>query len=306
MTSSEDGHEVTHCLQEQLSELETLAAIYSKEELVFDSDCSPFILSYLERPLDTEDAIVAITDSLNNADLSLGFTLKLLLNSHPVEMKCDLPRTYPHKSAPCLLVRTSSIISKQKHSGFRKSMSDYIETLDRGEPILFTILDWISEHLSLWMDTQEDVSEVEEKDSPCSFTRMWLYSHHIYSKFKRRDIIAWADELRLHGFSMCGKPGIICVEGHTGDVEDYWARLRRLNWKRLVMKEREDTACDSLKQLKELHRFGIFREMVFGEGKGGAGGFHSDIGLLRQYLHEHECSYMFEIYFGIDGCITDP
>jgi len=54
---------------------------------------------------------------------------------------------------------------------------------------------------------------VEPVDQHCSFTRMWLYSHHIYSKYKRKDILNWATELKLHGFSMCGKPGIICLEG---------------------------------------------------------------------------------------------
>jgi len=43
--------------------------------------------------------------------------------------------------------------------------------------------------------------------------------------------------------------------GHTEDVEEYWARLRRLNWKRLVMKEREDVCCDSLDFVSFLYSF---------------------------------------------------
>lgn len=37
--------------------------------------------------------------------------------------------------------------------------------------------------------------------------------------------------------------------GLAEDVEEYWFRLRRLNWKRLVMKEREDEKCESHKQV---------------------------------------------------------
>ena len=39
--------------------------------------------------------------------------------------------------------------------------------------------------------------------------------------------------------------------GYTEDVDEYWSRLRRLNWKRLVMKEREDEKCDSHKQVMD-------------------------------------------------------
>ena len=42
--------------------------------------------------------------------------------------------------------------------------------------------------------------------------------------------------------------------GYTEDVDEYWSRLRRLNWKRLVMKEREDEKCDSHKQVNSIYR----------------------------------------------------
>ena len=42
--------------------------------------------------------------------------------------------------------------------------------------------------------------------------------------------------------------------GYTEDVDEYWSRLRRLNWKRLVMKEREDEKCDSHKQVNSMYR----------------------------------------------------
>ena len=50
------------------------------------------------------------------------------------------------------------------------------------------------------------------------------------------------------------------TSGYTEDVDEYWSRLRRLNWKRLVMKEREDEKCDSHKQVNSICR--ICRTMI--------------------------------------------
>ena len=71
-------------------------------------------------------------------------------------------------------------------------------------------------------------AEVKNQNTQCSFSRMWIYSHHIYSKFKRRDIIAWANELTLNGFSMCGKPGMICVEGRMYQNKVSFTDMRRM------------------------------------------------------------------------------
>ena len=73
-------------------------------------------------------------------------------------------------------------------------------------------------------DSFETKSTSNDALKPCTFTRMWIYSHHIYSKEKRKCILEWAKELHLTGFSMPGKPGVICVEGIQENCEDYWQR----------------------------------------------------------------------------------
>ena len=64
----------------------------------------------------------------------------------------------------------------------------------------------------------------ESESKTCVFTRLWIYSHHIYNKEKRKCILEWAKELDLTGFSMPGKPGVVCVEGIQEHCEDYWQR----------------------------------------------------------------------------------
>ena len=60
-----------------------------------------------------------------------------------------------------------------------------------------------------------------------TFARYWIYSHHIYSNEKRRNMAQLYDELGLHGFVLPGKPGVICVEGVGDDVQEFYSHIRR-------------------------------------------------------------------------------
>ena len=148
---------------------------------------------------------------------------------------------------------------------------------------------WIQEREDLFPSSQSTTKRSETKSS--TFSRLWIYSHHIFSTEKRRNILHWAVELKLNGFSLPGKPGIICVEGDDDDVDQFWTRLRNLNWKKLQIKERE--RLPSI----DAFRFDDFRELTFvhdGTAKG-------DFGLLHQFLTEKQCENVFHLFFGFDG-----
>ena len=53
---------------------------------------------------------------------------------------------------------------------------------------------------------------------------------------KRRNILEWAKDLDLNGFSKPGKPGVICVEGHQSNVQAYLTKLKSINWQRLMVR----------------------------------------------------------------------
>lgn len=49
--------------------------------------------------------------------------------------------------------------------------------------------------------------------------RMVLWFHHIKAISKRKDILNWAHELDIRGFSKPGFPGIIIFEGSAGNAQ---------------------------------------------------------------------------------------
>lgn len=45
-----------------------------------------------------------------------------------------------------------------------------------------------------------------------------------------------ASQMNISGFMMPGKPGIICVEGNSKDVIDWWQNIKSMNWKKIFCK----------------------------------------------------------------------
>lgn len=106
---------------------------------------------------------------------------------------------------------------------------------------------------------------------------MWIYSYYIFSKFKRRDIIDWVEELKLIGFSLFGKLGVICVEGYSRNVDDYWYRFRGMNWKRIVIKEKEEIDIGD-DDIDKYRKFFNFEEKVFNVRGGKGREYYMDFG----------------------------
>lgn len=211
---------------------------------------------------------------------------------------------YPHEYpsvTPCVFTRCENM-DRNSHSQLNEDLQQFILGLDRGEICLFSVIEWIQENFGKFLKKQVTVKTRKKKETEYhkSFSRLWIYSHHIYSKFKRRDILDWAHEMKLTGFSLPGKPGIICVEGYSEDIDDYWSRLRALNWKKICVRERENIEIGE-KDIKQFRKFDNFEEKVFEARAGKAREYHMDMGLFCDFLNDHKLGHIFSVYFGVDG-----
>ena len=90
------------------------------------------------------------------------------------------------------------------------------------------MIGWIEEHLAEFRLTNPTQKPSKlDPHSNVTFVRYWIYSHHIYSNEKRRNMAAISDNLGLTGFILPGKPGIICVEGAADKVQQFYAQIKR-------------------------------------------------------------------------------
>jgi hypothetical protein len=137
----------------------------------------------------------------------------------------NLPHDYP-ANEPDIYVRSDKLDRNQQHI-LNSDLANYISTLERGEICTCSAISWLQENASRYhvesAKPDQTVNNSEENDK--FFARYWIYSHHIYSKIKRREILDLANEFSITGFCLPGKPGIICAEGLARDCIEWWQKV---------------------------------------------------------------------------------
>lgn len=219
-----------------------------------------------------------------------------------VVVSCVYPSEYP-SVLPVITVRCRGL-SRVQQSQLHTDLVLYLSENCQGEVCVLSAVDWLKDNLHLYV-TSCSAPTRRDPPPPEVFTRLWIYSHHIYNKIKRKNILEWSKELELTGFSMPGKPGIVCVEGPQVACEDFWARVKVLTWKKIMIRHREDIPLNEAsgdcgpQDIDSLRKFSVFEEAMFDPH--GNRGNHMDLGQLYQFLNERGCCDIFQVYFGIEG-----
>ncbi|CAF2092805.1 unnamed protein product [Rotaria magnacalcarata] len=275
---------IRSCIEQQLNEIELLHCCYpSADEFYFDD---------IEAITEAKEFIGEKRDYLQR---NLGFIIKLHLNdiNTTVELQFIYPLHYPESPVD---VHLRTYLSRECYEKFNESVKSFLNNkISSQEPYIMEFISWIQDNQTLFLISNDTAAKLtnEQIITKKNFTRLWIYSHHIYNIDKRRNIINWAHELHLNGFSMPGKPGIICVEGQESDVDEYWTRLRNLTWKKLQIKEKE-----SLGDIEDNRLcFNQFQELAFLHDN------HTkqDLGQFYQYLQDKQLERMFNLFFGFHG-----
>ncbi|XP_023118688.2 RWD domain-containing protein 2B [Amphiprion ocellaris] len=226
-----------------------------------------------------------------------------------VILSCAYPSEYP-SVLPEITVRCSSL-SRAQQTELQTHLNVYLTENCQGEVCVLSAVDWVKDNLQVFINKSLFTAPVSKKEPASSqpqevFSRLWIYSHHIYNKSKRKNILEWSKELCLSGFSMPGKPGIVCVEGPQSACEEFWSRVKVLTWKKIMIRHREDIPLDrqgedsrTVESIDSLRKFTGFEEAMFDPH--GNRGNHMDLGQLYQFLNEKGCCDVFQIYFGIEG-----
>ncbi|XP_068931158.1 RWD domain-containing protein 2B isoform X2 [Petaurus breviceps papuanus] len=276
----------------QLSELDLLSSMFPDENefLIHDHLALAELKDYVEKR----------TTEVPSSKVHFTINIKVEISDESTvafSLSCALPFQYP-AILPEITVRSLSL-SRTQQAQLHTDLTAYLQKGHCGEVCILNATEWVKEHASAYI-TREPAPSVTTYSTDVTFTRLWIYSHHVYDKQKRQYILEWATDLSLSGFSMPGKPGVICVEGSQSTCEEFWARLRRLAWKRILIRHREDITFDGTQdELQKQRKFFNFEEKVFDTN--GNRRNHMDLGQLYKFLSARGCADVFRIYFGIEG-----
>lgn len=277
MTSNED---IVANLTAQIHELEVLQSVYPKELTIADhgilADINDFIKS-----------------GNGGTPKRLEYTLGISMDNGILEMLVSLPSNYP-KEKPDVYVR-SCLLNRTQQLLLNKNLTSVLHQQEVGECCIYMLISWLQDHAEEYIESKAN----EEKDEKgklevTTFVRYWIYSHHIYSKFKRRDVSTLAKENSITGFCLAGKPGIICMEGALDDCDYCWQKIKAMNWQKILIRFLEKE--DHCKSIDNLRKFRDFQEVSFPTSER-----HNDMGQLLIYLTEHDAQYAFKELFGIEG-----
>ncbi|XP_029165430.1 RWD domain-containing protein 2A [Nylanderia fulva] len=285
MSTSE---EVTENLTAQMNELQALQSVYPNELVVADYGVLADINEYIVCPN-------------RESPRWLEYAIAIPLNGENIELLVNLPTNYPQEQ-PDIYAR-SSRLDRTQQCLLNKKLSIIIKAQEPGEPCIYTLISWLQDNAETYFKASvcnqsvkcNDTSKTnaEETQTAVIFSRYWIYSHHIYSKFKRRDVANLAKENSITGFCLAGKPGIICMEGSLEDCDYCWQKIKTMNWHRILIKlleKEEDCNVDSMR------RFTDFQEVSFPTTER-----HNNMGQLLKYLTDHNCQHAFKELFGIEG-----
>ncbi|KAG7167025.1 RWD domain-containing protein 2A-like [Homarus americanus] len=285
-----DQSELVAMIELQLSEMDMLQSMFPDPR---------------ELEVDDPSVLCDLRDFAEGRTLLLPPRLDLVINlDGRLSMSVNLPHHYPAVQ-PSVFVRSQTLNRDAQHR-LNQELLGYLKTLQQGDLCVGPAVTWLQEKGETFFDDcPEEVSKsddnlVEIKDT--KFARLWIYSHHIYSKVKRKDILDLSKEFDLTGFCLPGKPGIICVEGLSRNTEDWWHKVRSWNWQKILCKKHEDMEITAEQDLSKLRRFSTFEELGSENNiRVKSSGFHVDMGDVFRYLENHESGYVFKEYFGING-----
>jgi len=272
----------------QLDEIEIMQSMFpDHKELNIDICSVVDVRNWLED--ESEDKIKKLPGLIN-------LSLNLAFDSKVVETVITLPLEYPSTSLPELYIR-SDHLARHQQAALNSQLQIHleIETIPE-EPCLSGAISWLQEHCEDYLKKDsEPEKQVDMELKSTKFSRYWIYSHHLYSKIKRKNILDLAPEFCLTGFSMPGKPGVICVEGAAQNCADWWGLVRHWNWKKINVKIQEDSDTEDVDGER---LFDKFEEI--GTVKNTGRDYHMDMGEFFKFLEMHRCTWAFKELFGIE------
>lgn len=273
-------------LELQLAELEMLSSMYPRSE--------EFKLLSAHAVSEFRDYLDGKCDVVSSS-LDLNFTIRV--ESGRVDLDVRLPHTYP--STPPEITLRTDFLDRAAHTALTKETLEFVASLPSGSLAVADTVDWIRENFSRFCTAAANPKEPAV--NPQCFTRLWIVSHHIYNKNKRRLILECGKEGKLSGFCLPGKPGIICYEGPSVECLNAWSTIKNLTWKRIGLKHQEDVELVDGQDMSSLRKFDNFSEVAFNTKQNASRDHHMDMGEFAKFLSEHGCEGVFEILFGFEA-----
>lgn len=220
-------------MESQLTTIELLKAMFpSPGELEIPestAECFTSLQNWCQDPTSTAPKVppsVSLTVSLPicNGEKTIQVNLS-------VPLECENPAGETIDQPPSLgyTLRQPDWLSKAEVSRLAASIPADTDALDAFEHI--------QAEASRFLETKRSQAEPpKETDNGqtsrpgVSIVRVWFYFPSLSTRKKRDDLVSLAPEYSLTGFVLAGKPGVLCLEGGSRDIDAYMSFIKTHSW----------------------------------------------------------------------------
>ncbi|KAH8174942.1 hypothetical protein LIA77_06361 [Sarocladium implicatum] len=212
-------------LENQIGQVDLMLAMYP-DDLTIDGS-SQEILDTLRRTL--EDGSAPNLNAPPHVLMHLSLPLEDSENSLQLEIRVPFFSFGADEGQPRLQIRI-----QQPTWLNRTATAQLNAAVSEGTDDLLTTLQDIQESAAKALDDASTSKPIAETDASGalgkSLVRVWFYFPSISTRSKRDDFIINAPYYAITGFLCAGKPGLLCLEGDSQQIDEYMRFIKTESW----------------------------------------------------------------------------
>ncbi|EAW08581.1 DUF1115 domain protein [Aspergillus clavatus NRRL 1] len=209
-------------MESQLSIVDLLAAMFpSPGELEIPAstaECIELLRSWCENPAVEPSAIpssilLAVCLPVRDGEKTIQVNISIPLHCEDIQLEQPPPLSYS--------LRQPEWMSKSE-----------VAQLAAGMPAgdVFEAFEYIQAEAVRFLETQQNPVTGTTPHVSLPIVRVWFYFPSLSTREKRDDLVNHAPDYGLTGFVLAGKPGVLCLEGESPQIDAYMKFIKTHSW----------------------------------------------------------------------------
>lgn len=95
---------------------------------------------------------------------------------------------------------------------------------------ILAAIEHVREQACTYLATSQEAQAVSKEDTAGPEVRAWFYFPSISTREKRDDLVNYAPSYHLTGFLLAGKPGVLCLEGGSQQIDNFMKFIKTESW----------------------------------------------------------------------------
>lgn len=215
----------TDIMESQLSTIDLLMAMFpSPGELEIPestAQCVEKLRNWCEKPATTPSGISS--SLLLAVCLPIAGGEKKIQVNISIPVLCDDPGAVEQPPPLNYTLRQPEWLSKAELAEL---------TAEMPQEDVFEAFEYVQEEALRFLQSQQQrlASNTHVSGSNGPIVRVWFYFQSLSTREKRDDLVNNAPGYSLTGFVLAGKPGVLCLEGDSADIDAYMKFIKTHSW----------------------------------------------------------------------------